>query len=96
MTAAAWLIIGGGLFAVNLLAFVLFAWDKRSARLGRRRISERTLLMTALAGGSVGAKIGQQWLRHKSSKRSFIWRLNAIALLHLVLIAGIIWVVWVR
>lgn len=90
-----WLLIAA-LIALNLYAFGLFAWDKRAARLGRRRISENMLLGVALAGGSLGARLAQQWLRHKSSKRSFVWRLNAIIVVHLVLIAGVVWAVWFR
>ena len=84
------------ILAVNASALAMFAWDKRAARLGRRRVPEATLLMLALSGGSVGAKLGQKWLRHKSSKRSFAWRLNAIVALHLTIVLTAVWVLWIR
>ena len=50
---------------VNVFAFLFFWADKRAAELGERRISESTLLMLAIIGGSPGAIAGQQYWRHK-------------------------------
>ncbi|MBZ9648229.1 MULTISPECIES: DUF1294 domain-containing protein [Sphingomonadaceae] len=55
----------------NLVAFALFSMDKRRARLGLRRLSERTLLLWALAGGSAGALVGRRLFRHKTRKQPF-------------------------
>lgn len=57
--------------AVSLLAFVLFAWDKLMAKLGRRRIPEAALLGTALGGGGLGGLLAMALLRHKRRKPSF-------------------------
>ncbi|WP_336314423.1 DUF1294 domain-containing protein [Sphingobium sp. AntQ-1] len=59
------------LLLANLIAFALFGMDKRRARLGLRRLSERTLLLWALAGGSAGALAGRQYFRHKTRKQPF-------------------------
>jgi uncharacterized membrane protein YsdA (DUF1294 family) len=59
------------LLLANLIAFALFGMDKRRARMGLRRVSERTLLLWALAGGSVGALAGRQFFRHKTRKQPF-------------------------
>ena len=40
---------------VNMLCFAAFAFDKAAARAGRRRVTERTLLLMVFAGGSGGA-----------------------------------------
>jgi uncharacterized membrane protein YsdA (DUF1294 family)/cold shock CspA family protein len=53
-------------------AFLAYALDK-SAAIGRRwRIPEQTLHLIALAGGWPGALLARQFLRHKSSKPSFV------------------------
>ena len=43
------------LVAINLVTYLIYAWDKRRAAKGQRRISERELLLWALAGGSPAA-----------------------------------------
>jgi len=59
------------LLIVNLAAFIAFGEDKRRAQLDRRRISERSLLTLAWAGGALGAYAGQQVFRHKTRKPPF-------------------------
>ncbi|MFT5298682.1 MAG: uncharacterized membrane protein YsdA (DUF1294 family) [Colwellia sp.] len=61
-----------GYFTLSLLTFVLYAIDKRNAIKGRRRISEKTLQISALLGGWPGALLAQQTFRHKTQKRPFI------------------------
>lgn len=75
------------LLAASTAAFALFAWDKRGAAAGRRRIPERTLLTLAAIGGTPGAIAGQRLLRHKTRKEPFRTRLLWIAGTQLVLIA---------
>lgn len=55
----------------SLLCFAAYALDKAAAVRGRWRTSERTLLILGLACGWPGAILAQQWLRHKSGKRTF-------------------------
>ena len=57
--------------AISVAAYVIYAWDKSSAKNNRWRTSESTLHMLALAGGWPGALYAQQVLRHKSKKESF-------------------------
>lgn len=69
-----WLIVW--LAIANLTAFCLFGLDKRKAKRKVRRpqvwrIRERTLLLWALAGGSVGAILGMRLFRHKTRKARF-------------------------
>ena len=56
---------------ISLSCFVAYAIDKSAARNGGWRTPERTLLLLGLACGWPGALLAQQWLRHKTSKRSF-------------------------
>lgn len=56
---------------LNLFTFFLFAEDKKRARKEMWRIPERTLLLFALFGGSVGALAGMYLCRHKTRKWKF-------------------------
>ena len=46
------------LLLINLVALVVYGVDKRRAKKGQWRISEKTLFLLPLAGGSVGAIAG--------------------------------------
>ena len=74
------------LAAINLAAFFLMWLDKRRARRkGARRGRERTLFLSALLGGSVGAIAGMRLFRHKTKHWYFVWGMPAILILQLVL-----------
>lgn len=55
---------------VNGQSFLLFASDKRRAHLNRRRIPEKTLLVSAFFG-PFGAVAAMQLFRHKTRKAKF-------------------------
>lgn len=59
------------LMIVNIIAFIMFGVDKKRAINDQWRISEKTLLGVALAGGSVGAFAGMQFFRHKTRDLKF-------------------------
>lgn len=75
------------LLLINALAFALMLTDKWKAVKHRWRIPERTLLLTAALGGSVGALAGMYLARHKT--RHFWFRFGIPAMLVLQLLAGI-------
>jgi uncharacterized membrane protein YsdA (DUF1294 family) len=79
-----WLIAWYG--AASVVSFALHALDKWAAGRGARRISERSLLLTALVGGWPGAILAQQSLRHKTSKPSFRWAFAAASSLNLLVL----------
>ena len=86
-----WLILW--LVTANLTAFCLFGLDKWKAKRKVRRprvwrIRERTLLLWAMAGGSVGAILGMRLFRHKTRKARF-----AVGL-PLILSAQILFALW--
>lgn len=68
--------------AINVFTYAVFAIDKRQAESAGRRIPEATLLQLALVGGSIGAKLAERRLRHKTRKEPFRTRLNMIATFH--------------
>ena len=53
------------LLVINAVAFFVYGIDKLKARKGRWRISEATLLLLAIVGGSVGAWLGMKVWHHK-------------------------------
>ena len=59
-------------FAVSLITFAVYWWDKSSARHGRWRTKESSLHLLGLLGGWPGALAAQRLLRHKSSKQEFL------------------------
>ncbi len=77
----------GFYLTVNLAAFVLFAVDKRRAVRHTWRIRERTLLLTALAGGGAGALAAMLLFHHKIRKAKFILVVPLLTLIHLALAA---------
>ena len=61
------------LVLVNLWAYALMGIDKRRAQTkGARRIRERTLLLSALLGGGLGAFLGMMGFRHKTRHWYFV------------------------
>lgn len=72
---------------INLLTLLLYGIDKRKAQKKRWRIPEKTLLLTAFFGGSVGALIGMLGFRHKTKHAKFKICIPLFFLLHLILFA---------
>lgn len=60
------------LVLINVIAFLLMGIDKRRAVRHRWRIPEKTLFLSALLLGSIGANLGMQVFRHKTKHKSFV------------------------
>lgn len=71
--------------AINLIAFAMYAIDKRRAVLGKWRVSEKSLLAVAVAGGSFGAYAGMKIMHHKTSKPAFAIGVPAVMLIQVLL-----------
>lgn len=57
--------------SLNVLTFVVYGIDKWKATHGKWRISEATLLLLAIIGGSIGAWFGMKVWRHKTLHKKF-------------------------
>jgi len=80
------------IFAINLISFALFSWDKYRARHGKWRVRESTLLLSAALGGTIGIRLAQKYLRHKTHKQPFSSYINWIIRLQiLLLVAAVIY-----
>lgn len=55
----------------NIFSLILFYMDKKRARARKYRISEKTLLFSALLFGGIGAWIGMSTFRHKTKHTLF-------------------------
>lgn len=71
---------------INIIAFVVYGYDKWMAQKGKRRISEKTLLGLAGVGGSLGAFCGMLFFRHKIRKIKFYLGIPIIFLIHIGMI----------
>jgi len=54
------------LAVLNMISFSLMWADKRRARRGKRRISEKTLFLACACFGGLGGVLGMQLCRHKT------------------------------
>lgn len=84
---------------VNVLTFLVYGIDKwrstsgrllptgrKKARQGKWRISEATLLLLAVIGGSIGAWLGMRVWRHKTMHKKFKYGIPAIFMIHIIII----------
>ena len=73
------------LLAVNAVTFIVYGIDKYKAKKAKWRISEATLLLLAVLGGSVGAWMGMKVWHHKTMHKKFKYGIPAILLIQIAL-----------
>lgn len=88
MSLIYWIILY--LLFVNLAALILFKRDKSLARKGKKRISEKTLFLSAILGGGFGGILGMYLFSHKTKKTAFILGLPLIAIINMVIVILIV------
>ena len=54
------------LFAWNIIVFAMYGIDKHKAKRSSRRISEKTLILSALFFGGTGTLLGMFAFKHKT------------------------------
>jgi uncharacterized membrane protein YsdA (DUF1294 family) len=74
------------LMVINIVTFLVYGIDKIKAKQGSWRISEATLLIFAVIGGSIGALLGMQVWHHKTMHKKFKYGLPLILLVQIALI----------
>lgn len=78
------------LFAINAVAFIVYGIDKYKAKHAKWRISEATLLLFAIIGGSIGAWCGMKAWHHKTMHKKFKYGVPVIFILQVVLAVWLI------
>lgn len=73
----------------GVVGAVMTMLDKHNARIGRRRIPERTLLLTALVGGAVVMLLTMRLIRHKTLHRRFMWGLPLMIVAQAAAVIGL-------
>ncbi len=68
---------------ITVIAFALMGIDKHKAKKGAFRISEASLFVTALLGGSIGSVTGMLVFHHKTNHWYFQVFMPLIALLQM-------------
>jgi len=82
------------LIGINLISLLMMKVDKTaSKKKNKQRIPEKTLLFTALIGGSAGATIGMFLFRHKT--RKFLFKVGFPGILVLQTIGLLYYLVYV-
>ena len=75
------------LLAINAVTFIVYGIDKYKAKKAQWRISEATLLLLAVLGGSIGAWMGMKVWHHKTMHKKFKYGIPAILLIQFALMA---------
>ncbi|MDF2815562.1 MAG: hypothetical protein K0Q81_1762 [Paenibacillus sp.] len=74
------------LLILNFAGFAVMGVDKNLAKQRERRIPERRLFLTALAGGAAGIWIGMRLWRHKTMHNSFTVGIPLLFVLNVVVV----------
>ena len=74
------------LLAINIVSLFLYGIDKYKAKKNKWRISEATLLMMAVIGGSIGAWVGMRLWHHKTMHKKFKYGIPIIIILQISLV----------
>ena len=70
-----WYLVG-----INIITFFIYGIDKYKACHNKYRISEKSLFILSIIGGSIGAIIGMKCFHHKTRKLLF-WIVNILSLI---------------
>ena len=75
------------LLGINVVTFIVYGIDKYKAKKAKWRIPEATLLLLAVLGGSIGARMGMKVWHHKTMHKKFKYGIPAILLIQIALMA---------
>ncbi len=73
--------------AISLISVIVTVYDKKAAKIGKRRIRESTLMLLSLLGGSLAMYITMKKIRHKTKHKKFMIGIPVIMVIQISLIA---------
>lgn len=91
MSKELWQLLGLYLLAVNAAAFLVMGVDKRRAKRGTWRISEKALFLPAVLGGALGSVLGMRTFRHKTRHWYFRFGFPLLLVLQALLLGWLVW-----
>ena len=84
------------LIVVNIVAFIVYAFDEYQSQHDRWRISEATLLWMTVAGGGIGSLAGMYIWRHKTKHKLFTIGVPLIMFVEFVLANMVLYLITSR
>lgn len=72
---------------INIISFILMFLDKRRAIKNKWRISENTLMLVSILGGSIGGILGMYTFRHKTKHLKFKVGIPIILIIQLLILS---------
>ena len=78
----------GALLILNLISFFLMGHDKQCAKKNQRRVSEKTLFLSAALFGAFGGTLGMFVFRHKTKRWYFRVFFPVLLFVQVVLLAA--------
>lgn len=72
---------------INIISFILMFLDKRRAIKNKWRISENTLMLVSILGGSIGGILGMYTFRHKTKHIKFKVGIPIILIIQLLILS---------
>ena len=72
---------------INIISFILMFLDKRRAIKNKWRISENTLMIVSILGGSIGGILGMYTFRHKTKHIKFKVGIPIILIIQLLILS---------
>lgn len=73
------------LLFLNIFGFSIMGIDKQKAKRHQWRISEKTLFMASLLGGSIGTLVGMYFFHHKTKHWYFVVGMPLILIVQSIL-----------
>lgn len=81
------------ILGINILTFIIYGIDKLKAKKNKWRVPEKTLLLLALVGGSVGAFLAMRAFHHKTKHWQFTIGVPVMFILQVA--AYLWWIGWI-